>query len=77
MADTPDHLVPANQPASFAQGKADLTARPPIPRTLLQKAERESPGHCMPGMNRRSFEEAEGRGRVHPGLDREHRYWYH
>ena len=26
----------------------------------LQKAERESPGHCMPGMNRRSFKSGEG-----------------
>jgi pimeloyl-ACP methyl ester carboxylesterase len=30
-------------------------------RALLQKAERESPGHSMPGMNRRSFEGGEER----------------
>jgi pimeloyl-ACP methyl ester carboxylesterase len=30
-------------------------------RALLQKAERESPGHYMPGMNRRSFEGGEER----------------
>jgi hypothetical protein len=35
MADVPDYLVPENQPASSVQVKADLTARSPIPRTLL------------------------------------------
>jgi hypothetical protein len=35
MADIPDRLLPANQPASSVRVKADPTARPPVPRTLL------------------------------------------
>jgi hypothetical protein len=35
MADIPDHLLPANQPASSVQVDADPTARTPVPRTLL------------------------------------------
>lgn len=35
MADMPDRLLPTDKPVSSVQAKADLTARPPIPLTLL------------------------------------------
>jgi len=35
MADVPDRLLPANQPASSVQAEADPTARPPVPQKLL------------------------------------------
>ena len=41
----------------------------------LQKAERESPGHCMPGMNRRSFKGGEGRKKQSPRLDGKRLSW--
>ena len=41
----------------------------------LQKAERESPGHYMPGMNRRSFE-GERRGKCGHGKRLTRNAWH-
>jgi hypothetical protein len=43
----------------------------------LQKAERESPGHCMPGMNRRPLKGGEERECSYPRLDGKRSSWYH